>query len=88
LRCANDEPSGSVAAECARMKGSLVPGDEEALVFVVPPGEGAAVAETSFALKRPDGLTRYGAADRRGAVFERALPPGDVELGLPAELEE
>jgi hypothetical protein len=37
---------------------------------------------------RPDGFTRYGVTDRRGALEETHLPEGELELGVAAALEE
>ncbi len=39
-----------------------------------------------FALVRPDGSMRLGVADRRGELFEFAVPPGTVRLAVPAPL--
>jgi HEAT repeat protein len=86
-RCAADEVSAEVAAECdagARVRSSSKKA-EPVLVFVVPTGASAPLAAAPFALRFADGSERFGLADRRGAVFERFAPAGSVELGvLPA----
>lgn len=87
-RCVAEEVIGSVAAACTGAPSQAPSGSEEALVFVVPAGEGAPVPRAAFALVRPDGLTRYGTADRRGALCEAGLPGGEVELATPAALSE
>jgi hypothetical protein len=35
---------------------------------------------------RADGLIRSGRADRRGAIFERAAPAGELRLIVPGPL--
>ena len=84
-RCATDEPSTEVAAACAR-RATAAPRDAEpVLVFVVPAGGTVPASGAPFALRLADGTERFGVADRRGAVFERAAPRGALELGvLPA----
>ena len=56
------------------------------LVFVVPDGKSFPVPLAPYALLRADGFIRSGRADRRGAIFERALPKGEVTLLVPAAL--
>jgi len=84
-RCATDEPSTEVAAACAGRPRAVSREAEPILVFVVPAGGTVPVAGAPFALRLADGTERFGLADRRGAVFERAAPRGSLELGvLPA----
>ena len=40
----------------------------------------------AYTLLLPGGEMRAGTADRRGAVFETAIPDGTVQLGVPAAL--
>jgi hypothetical protein len=87
-RCAGEDVIGAVAAACLGMPSEGARGEGEVLVFVVPAGEAAPVPRAPFALVRPDGLTRHGAADRRGAVCEVRVPDGDVELSTHAALGE
>jgi HEAT repeat protein len=87
-RCAAEEVNGSVAAACTLSKLELPAGSREALVFVVPPGYGVPAPRAAFALLRPDGTTRYGVTDRRGAVSETNLSEGELTLGVPAALDE
>jgi hypothetical protein len=56
------------------------------VIFVIPDGQSSPLAAAPFALQRADGLIRAGIADRRGAVFERYAPAGDLSLLLPAAL--
>lgn len=89
-RCAQQERDGRVAALCAEGKSaSREPSSatEPALVYVVPAGETAPRPRAPFALALPDGLTRLGFADRRGAVFEAQSPPGILALEIPAPLD-
>jgi hypothetical protein len=83
-RCSAEEPDGAVALACSAPGVRVTSGAERSLVFVVPVGEAAPTAHAPFALIRPDGLTRHGMADRRGGVYEIALPEGELELGVPA----
>ena len=69
------EASGSVLSRARRL-----------LVFVVPDGKSFPVPQAPYALLRADGFIRSGRADRRGAIFERALPKGEVTLLVPAAL--
>ncbi len=87
-RCARDDPQGQVAVAC---DGPVAPpsrGAQSALIFVVPSAEALPVPGAAFGLVRPDGVTRYGFADRRGAVFETGLPAGELHLALPAASED
>ena len=56
------------------------------LVFVVPDGKSFPVPQAPYSMLRADGFIRSGRADRRGAIFERALPKGEVTLLVPAAL--
>lgn len=87
-RCVGEEVIGVVAAACTGAPSAQASGRGEVLVFVVPAGEATPVARAPFALVRPDGLTRHGAADRRGAVCEIDVPDGEVELATHAALGE
>lgn len=87
-RCASEEPIGAVGAACQASPRATAQGAGEVLVFVVPAGDAAPVPRAPFALVRPDGLTRHGAADRRGAVCELGVPDGEVELSTHAALGE
>jgi HEAT repeat protein len=84
-RCVADDKSGMVANAC---RGSFEPpsSSESALVFVVPDGRSAPLPQASYSLLRADGLIRSGNADRRGAVFERAAPQGELRLLVPGPL--
>jgi hypothetical protein len=87
-RCVGEEVIGSVAAACAGAPSGSRGGRGEVLVFVVPAGETLPVPRAAFALVRPDGLTRHGSSDRRGAVCETAVPDGEIELATHAALGE
>jgi HEAT repeat protein len=87
-RCTSEEPIGAVGAACQAARGETAREAGEVLVFVVPAGEAAPVPRAPFALVRPDGLTRHGASDRRGAVCELSVPDGEVELSTHAALDE
>jgi cellulose synthase operon protein C len=87
-RCTSEEPIGAVGAACQASRGETPHEAGEVLVFVVPAGEAVPVSGAPFALVRPDGLTRHGASDRRGAVCELGVPDGEVELSTHAALDE
>ncbi|MFZ5890299.1 MAG: HEAT repeat domain-containing protein [Myxococcota bacterium] len=87
-RCVAEEVNGAVAAACIRPRGERPSSAREVLVFVVPPGQAAPVPRAAYALTRADGTTRYGSSDRRGAVQDTNVPDGDLELGVPAALDE
>lgn len=59
---------------------------EDVAVYVVPDGRSVPQARAPFTLVRPDGLLRLGLADRRGEIFEFAIPPGSLRLAVPAAL--
>lgn len=84
--CAQHDTDSSVAATCAGDPKRPSKLTEPVLVYVVPVGEAAPVPRTPFALVLADGLMRLGVADRRGAVFEREAPAGEVSLAVPAPL--
>jgi len=84
-RCVADDKSGMVAGACR--SSFQIPTDTlPALVFVVPDGRSAPLPLASYSLLRADGLIRSGKADRRGAVFERAVPSGELRLVVPGPL--
>jgi HEAT repeat protein len=87
-RCAAEEPNGAVAAACSDSASQPAASEQEVLIFVVPPGEAEPTPRAPFALVRPDGLIRYGVADRRGALVEAHVPAGEVSLGVPAAFDE
>jgi len=81
-RCAIDDASSEVAAECSERGRPRAAGIEPVVVFVVPTGAGEPRAGAPFALRFADGTVRFGLADRRGAVVERFAPGGALELGV------
>jgi hypothetical protein len=83
-RCAKSDPASSVAVACSMRPEPIVDETEPVLVYVIPVAEAEPVAGAPFALIRDDGLVRLGASDRRGAVFERAAPRGQIRLGVAA----
>jgi HEAT repeat protein len=86
-RCVSDDKSGMVAVACRTRPGVAAPAEPSpSLVFIVPDGRAAPLASAAYSLARADGLIRSGLADRRGAVFERAAPRGDLRLLVPAAL--
>lgn len=90
-RCVADDTNAAVAERCdlrRRDAAAARPraGSHDLGVFVVPDGRDLPVASSPFTLVLPDGLLRLGVADRRGEVFESAVPDGTVELGVPAAL--
>jgi HEAT repeat protein len=91
-RCATDDPDASVAERCDLRRTSpaaVPPGrtfTHDLVVFVLPDGRDLPVSGAPFTLVLPDGMLRTGIADRRGAIFERGIPEGAVELGVPAAL--
>jgi HEAT repeat protein len=77
--------SGMVATACSsrfELPASTLP----ELVFVVPDGKTAPLPLSSYSLLRADGLIRSGKADRRGAIFERSAPTGELRLLVPGAL--
>lgn len=84
-RCTSEERNATVAGRCTRPLPAATTTDD-LVVYVVPDTRSAPVARTPFTLVRPDGLLRMGLADRRGEVFERAMPRGTVRLGVPPSL--
>jgi HEAT repeat protein len=82
-RCARTDPSSLVADACETPTRPIPADTEPILVYAVPAGEARPVAGAPFALILSDGLTRLGVADRRGAIFERSAPRGQVRLGAP-----
>jgi HEAT repeat protein len=87
-RCAAEDESPVVAAACTTAPSPPPSAVEPVLVYVVPAGEGEAVSRSPFVLRLADGAFRLGNADRRGAVFERFAPKGEIELGIPGPLTE
>jgi len=88
LRCGQDDRHALVARACR--EGAAVrkdaTGKNDLTIYVVPEGSVEPMAHAPFALVLPDGSLRLGYADRRGVVFEAALPDGQVELAVPAPL--
>jgi HEAT repeat protein len=84
-RCVADDKSGMVAVAC-RTRPASVGETSPTLVFIVPDGRAAPLGSAAYSLARADGLIRSGLADRRGAVFERSAPRGDLRLLVPAAL--
>jgi HEAT repeat protein len=91
-RCAADERDAEVADTCADARrpaaGPAAPPapSRDLVIFVVSDGSQEPRARAPFAVARPDGFVRAGLADRRGAVLERDLGPGEVRLEVPAPL--
>jgi HEAT repeat protein len=84
--CAAEDPDGSVAAACAQDPTKIAKTSEPVAIYVVPVGESAPLSRAPFALVRADGLMRLGVADRRGEIFERDAPSGEISLAVPAPL--
>lgn len=84
--CLVDERNSKVARACGSSVGPLptLQGKNELTVYVAADGLSEPTPRTPFALLLPDGSLRLGNADRRGAVFERAVADGMVELAVPA----
>ena len=85
-RCAEEDPSGSVAATCSEPPRRDTKGTEPISVFVIPNGESSPQPRVPFALVLANGLMRLGVTDRRGSVFEPTAPRGYVSLAVPAPL--
>jgi len=85
-RCVNEETTYRVARACERAPVAGKPGAFPLVIFVVPDGASQPTPRAPFTVVLPDGTMHMGNADRRGAVFESAVPSGDVELGVPAPL--
>jgi HEAT repeat protein len=88
LRCASEDRNASVATRCAfpLAAPAKTSSPEDIAVYIVPDGRSAPEPRAPFTLVRADGLLRLGLADRRGAIFEMAAPPGLLRLGVPAAL--
>jgi HEAT repeat protein len=84
-RCVADDKSGLVAVAC-RARPLVLGGSSSTLVFVVPDGRASPLPSAAYSLARADGLIRSGLADRRGAVFERGAPRGELRLLVPGAL--
>jgi HEAT repeat protein len=80
-RCALDDVRESVASACGATARTASGETDWVLVYVVPAGEMEAVENAPFSLVFADGTRRFGRSDRRGAVFERFAPRGEVSLG-------
>jgi HEAT repeat protein len=85
-RCRDDDPSRLVAARCSDRPGRLAATSiaTDVTIAIVPDRADAPTPRAAFALQRPDGYLRLGVADRRGIVFERGLPEGELELRTPS----
>ena len=81
-RCARTDPSSLVAEACEAPAHPIPADTDPIVVYAVPAGAAKPVAGAPFALVLADGLTRLGVADRRGAIFERSAPRGQVRLGV------
>lgn len=90
VRCAEEERDSRVARRCEGSAGSLreslAAGGRDVHVFVVPDGGDVPGARAPFALLLPSGDLRLGRADRRGVVFVRSAPVGEIALAVPAPL--
>jgi len=84
--CADDDPSGDVAAACVGAPEPAPARTTEVSVYIVPTGASGPTPLSPFALVRSDGLTRLGIADRAGSVYEHDAPRGPLRLGIPAPL--
>jgi len=84
-RCAGEDRNAMVAARCARQPDGPSTTDDIG-VFVAPDGRNVPMPRAPFALVRPDGFLRLGIADRRGELFEFAVPRGTIRLAVPAPL--
>jgi HEAT repeat protein len=85
-RCAGEDRDATVAERCASGPPEAGPEIEDVGVFVVPDGRNVPLARSAFALVRTDGFLRLGLADRRGEIFELAVPRGTLRLAVPAPL--
>ena len=81
-RCADNDPSWTVGSYCRapRQSAGIT---HEVLVYVVSDGATGPRPESAYCLILPDATLRLGNADRRGAVFDPAVPQGDVALCRP-----
>jgi HEAT repeat protein len=84
-RCESEDRSPEVSTRCATPT-PPPQGAEDVTLFIVPDGGSTPAPRAPFALVRTDGYLRLGLADRRGAVFEAALPRGILRLAVPAPL--
>jgi hypothetical protein len=84
-RCAVEDRDALVAERCGSDPDPPA-GAHDVTVYVVPDGKPDPRARAPFALVLPDGSMRLGVADRRGAMFEPAVPGGRLELAVPAAL--
>jgi len=84
--CRNNETSASVLRACAPPEATRPRSSTPLLVFVTPAGQIRPVPRAAFGLRLPNGWTRYGTCDRRGAVFESEAESGEVQLQTPAVL--
>lgn len=83
-RARDQDPSGAVAAECARTAPAQpLESRDPTLIVIIPAGQDAPSPAQPFALVRADGLVRLGVSDRRGQVFEVAAPRGLLSLLEP-----
>ncbi len=85
-RCVMEDPIGRVAARCKSARTTIARATTPVTVLVVPGGESSPTPRAPFALSLSNGLLRLGVTDRRGAVFERAAPNGELALRVPAPL--
>jgi HEAT repeat protein len=85
-RCAEDDSSGDVVADCVGAPGAPSGRTADVSIYVVATGDTEPTPQSPFALVRADGLTRLGVTDRAGSVYEHDAPRGVVRLGIPAPL--
>jgi len=84
--CRNNETSALVLRACAPSATNRSRSSGPLLVFATPAGQARPVPRAAFGLRLPNGWTRYGVCDRRGAVFEADAESGTVQLQTPAAL--
>jgi HEAT repeat protein len=84
-RCSRTDPSGAVAARC-RQRPPRAAAAHAALVYVVADNATSPHAGAPYAILLSDGTIHAGTTDRRGAVFDPAVPEGDVTLRRPSAL--
>jgi cellulose synthase operon protein C len=84
-RCARSDPSGVVAARC-RTRAQPSTRASAALIYVVAESLGQPRAGVAYGMLVSDGMIHTGTTDRRGAIFDPAIPEGDATLRPPSAL--